>query len=714
MLGTPGYMSPEQARGDGVDKRADIWSFGCVFYEMLTGTPVFGGRTASDRIAATLERDPDWNALPSSTPASVRRLLRRCLEKDAIRRLRDIADARVELDEDFSGASGVSAVVSASDGNRLTRFLIAGASLVLVVAAVALVWFVSTERGVAVQEPAPPVFSRVVRLTSGPAREFAPAISPDGKWVAYLSDASGRPDVWIKFIAGGDAANLTESAGLEISMTAGVGGPAISPDGARVAVAARVRGSASSFAAWEIPAPLPGQARRLLEDGFYGLRWSPDGKRIAFIRAGSSAGDALWVADADGTNQIEIIKARNGMHVHWPAWSRDGFIYFMRTFATVSNLDQTEIYRVRETGGPIEVVVATPRRAMYPFPLADGGLLYSANPDSADLSLWWRAAGGGQPQRLTTGVGDYIEPRASEDGRTIVLTLNEQRQALVRMSVGERAAAIAMITDGYGSDLDPNTAPSGDRIVFSSARTGDRHVWSVRPDGTDARSLTTGSSTNDRPVYSPDGGRIAFISDRGGRRAIWLMDTDGGAPRKLVDASPTGGLSWSRDGRQIIWAQGEGSWPTLAAASVGDGAIHQIPTPGVVAEPAWSPARDVIAYLSPATTGPTQVALAFVDGNGKPLHTSIPGKPGEGAGFLNGMLAWSPDGTKLALVEQNTNADAAIWLLEPDARTPSYRKLLDIPDSGRIRGMTWSADGAAVIIGRHNVASDIVVMRPGQ
>ena len=160
-----------------------------------------------------------------------------------------------------------------------------------------------------------------------------------------------------------------------------------------------------------------------------------------------------------------------------------------------------------------------------------------------------------------------------------------------------------------------------------------------------------GSSTNDRPVYSPDGGRIAFISDRGGRRAIWVIDVSGGAPRKMVDASPTGSLSWSRDGRQIIWAQGEGSWPTLAAVSVIDGAIHKIPTPGVVAEPAWSPARDVIAYLSPATKGPTPVTLAFVDANGTPLYTSIPGEPREGTGFVNGVLAWSPDGTKLALVE---------------------------------------------------------------
>ena len=108
------------------------------------------------------------------------------------------------------------------------------------------------------------------------------------------------------------------------------------------------------------------------------------------------------------------------------------------------------------------------------------------------------------------------------------------------------------------------------------------------------------------------------------------------------------------------------------------------------------------------------MALAFVDAHGTPLYTSIPGEPGGGTGFVNGVLAWSPDGTKLALVEQNTNAEAAIWLLEPDAKTPSYRKIVNIADGGRIRGITWSADGAAIIIGRHDVASDIVLMRPDQ
>ena len=712
ILGTPSYMSPEQARGDAVDKRTDIWSFGCVIYEMLTGTPVFGGRTTSDRIAATLEHEPDWTALPPDTPLGVRRLLRRCLEKDPVRRLRDIADARIELEEDFNGANNAVAVAPASNWTaRRWRWSIAGASLVLVSVAVMLALFALRDSAVEDQEAVPPLFSRVVRLTSGPAREMGPAISPDGKWVAYVSNASGKPDVWIKFVAGGDAANLTASAGLDISATTGIGGLEISPDGTHVAVMAKPRDSVGSFAMWELPAPLPGVPRKMLEAGLLGLRWSPDGRQISFIRAGSSAGDALWIADADGTNRREIIKAENGMHVHWPSWSRDGFIYFMRTFSTVSNLDQTEIYRIRSAGGPIEPVVSTLRRATFPLPMPDGrGLIYSANPTAADSSLWWRSPNGSEPRRLTTGVGDYVEPRISADGRVLVFTLNEQRQSLTRISVGSDRAEIARVTDGYGGDLDPSSSPSDDRLVFSSSRSGVRHLWSARMDGSDAHPLTIGSSNDDRPAHSPDGQQVAFVSDRSGRRAIWLIGADGGALRKLVDASPTGGLSWSRDGRQIVYAAGEGTWPTLVAVSIADGVVRHIPTAGVVAEPVWSPTRDVIAYLSPATTGGSSVALAFVDGVGNPQYTSIPPAPTPGTGLGSGMAAWSPDGRKLAVVDQLSNAPASIWVIEPDAIAPRYRKVVELPGSGRIRGITWTRDGSAVIVGMHDITGDIVVM----
>ncbi len=671
ILGTAAYMSPEQARGQVVDKRTDIWAFGCVLYEMLAGRAAFGRGTITDTLAAIVEREPDWGALPSATPASVRRLLGRCLQKDPRRRVRDVADARMELEDGLTGAVTIPAAPAAAvpTSHRLPWLVAVAASLLALAALGALGW---SRRAPATTDAVAPQFSRVVRLTSGPAREIGPAISPDGKWVAYVSDLSGRPDVWIKFLAGGDAANLTAAAGLDISTNTGIGGVEIAPDGTRVAVMAKTRGSTTPFSTWELPAPLPGVPRKLLDDGFLGMRWSPDGRRITFIRAGSYAGDALWVADADGSNQQELIPARDGMHVHWPTWSQDGFIYFNRTLGTIINLDQTEIYRIQASGGMMEPAVSTIRRAMSPAPMPDGrGLIYAANPTSADPSLWWRSLDGTSQQRLTTGVGEYAEPRISAGGRSVVFTLYDVRQSVSRVSLSGASPKVSAVTDGFGGDLDPTVAPAGERIAFSSSRAGDRHLWTARLDGSDTR------------------------------------------PRKLTDITPTGGLSWSPDGTQIVFAASAGTLPGLWSASVATGETRHIPTPGVVAEPAWSLTGNVIAYLSPTTSGPNLMRLAFVNEAGQPQYTALPPAPPISAGFANGIPAWSPDGRQLAVLAQNANAPASIWLVTPSNVSSPYRKVLDLTGGARMRGLAWTRDGSALLVGLHDTTSDVVLLDQG-
>ena len=310
-------MSPEQARGQLVDKRADIWAFGCVFYEMLTRRPAFAGDTVSDTLVAVLDREPNWSALSSSTPAWLRSLLRRCLEKDPSRRVRDIGDARLEMDE---GPALESVRLQA---RRPLSIVTLGASVVAGGLAASIVWILAT-RGRSTASVEAPVVTRVLKLTSGPAHESGAAISPDGKWVAYLSNARGPTDIWVKFIAGGDPANLTESTGLEVQSQSDIGGLAISPDGATIAFDARVRDvEPTSFATWVVPAPLGGVPRRFLTGG-RSVRWSRDGTRLVYVASGGSAGDALWVADKDGGNPKEIAPRRSGMHKHWPTWSADG------------------------------------------------------------------------------------------------------------------------------------------------------------------------------------------------------------------------------------------------------------------------------------------------------------------------------------------------------------------------------------------------------
>jgi Tol biopolymer transport system component len=357
----------------------------------------------------------------------------------------------------------------------------------------------------------------------------------------------------------------------------------------------------------------------------------------------------------------------------------------------------------------MEPVVRTLRRAMFPLPLANGALVYAANPTTAELGLWALPAGGGEPVAVTTGIGEYGEPRMSADGRSLVATLYDLRQSIVRVvATGDSAGALSALTDGAGGDLDPVAAR--DRLVFSSTRTGSRHLWGARGDGTDLRPLTSGGAFDDRPAASPDAAQIAFVSDRSGEPAVWVMSADGGAPRKVSDLSPFGQLTWSRDSRQIVFAAAAGQWAGLWAVSAADGGTRRIPTPGPAADPSWSPTRDLIAYLEPTRSGPAYVRLAFVTPDGTRAFESLPPAPAISAGFANGTVAWSPDGRTVAILSQNTNLPAAIWTLAVDEPRPVYRKILELPLGPRVRGLTWSADGAALIIGRHDWTSDIVLM----
>ena len=702
ILGTAAYMSPEQARGRAADKRADLWAFGCIVYELITGRPVFARDTVTDTIAAVVTAEPDWTRLPASTPAVLRRLLRRCLEKDPKRRLRDIADARLDIEEALAGET----VLPGATQPRRHSLAGVGAGLVIGGAIAAIAVFSLVRRS----QPAPPEYSRVVRLTSGPAREYAPAISPDGKWVAYLSDTGGEPNVWAKFLAGGEPINLTGRSGLIVSSGTGIGGLEISPDGARVAVMARSTGLVRQQT-YEIPAPLPGKPRKVLEDSMLGMRWSPDGRHITFINAGSAAGDALWVADADGTNRRQLITAQDGMHVHWPAWSDDGYIYFLRTFNTVSNLDRSEIYRIDTAGGrPMEPVVETLRRAQHPMPLGGGrGLIYAANPLTEDMTLWWRSADRKQTRQIVSGIGAYAEVRASADGSALVSTLYEMRQSLMRIAANAARPTPSAITDGYHGDLDPMVSPAGDRVVFSSSRDGNRHIWIASVDGSDARPLTSGNAEDHRPVFSPDGQQVAFVSDRGGVSSIWLIAADGGSPRKVVQAVLNGGLTWTRDGRFIVYGAAAGAGPALFKVAAAGGAPERLPTPFFATEPAMSPVQDVIAYIATKREGTVATSLlGFIDMNGQILYASLPDRPG-GGGFANGFAAWAPDGRRLAVVRQQANSPAEIWLLELEAAQP-YTKLVEFPPGPRIRGITWTADGSGIIIGKHDWTSDIVLL----
>ncbi len=308
ILGTAAYMSPEQARGQPVDKRTDIWAFGCVLFEMLTGTSAFGRQTVTDTLAAVVGAEPEWTSLPAGTPATIRHLLTRCLQKDASRRLHDIADARIELD-DAMAAPAVPAPVPAP--RRRTRLAVLGLSLAIAAASV-FFWVARGRFG----KPAEPLAldTRVVRLTDLSGLEESPAISPDGKSVAFTAGVGGKRQLFVQLVGGGAPLQITRDP-VDHEY------PRWSPDSSAIFYFSAAAPGERQGNIWEIPA-LGGVPRRVV-NSVSEADVSPASGRLALFRL-AREGIQLVTAPTDGSRFDVVADVGAATYYLHPRWSPDG------------------------------------------------------------------------------------------------------------------------------------------------------------------------------------------------------------------------------------------------------------------------------------------------------------------------------------------------------------------------------------------------------
>jgi Tol biopolymer transport system component len=636
----------------------------------------------------------------------VQRIVHHCLEKapdDRFQTARDLAFALQAASPTQTGTAPVAAV----PGGQSDRWRIAWWwSVVAAASACAAAWIVMHPR----ETNNGPRFDRVVRLVATDAVESSPVLSPDGKWIAYLSDEGGQMNVWVRSLSGGQSVNLTGSASdLHVSAVREIGGLDISPDGSEIAFTASpdASGPANQLASYVIPAPLGGIPRKLIERGA-GVRWSPDGRRIAYVLPGGYAGDSLVVADRTGEHPREVLPVAGGLHAHWVAWSADGqYLYYHRS-GTSANLEPTEIYRVPVSGGPEERVIQTSRRAVFACPLSDG-LVYSANPSTVDLALFWKPSNG-RTVPLTTGMGEYAEARLSSDRQRMVATVYQPQRALWTIAVDEASAQPVMVTRSGFGDSDPAWSPRADRLAFSSTRSGDRNIWTSKPDGTDPRQVTSGHEIDDRPQWSADGTRLAFVSSRGGERGIWTVAADGGAPRRVLAANVLNSVSWSPDGKELVYAAPNGDAPALFRVRVDGGTPVRIHTATAASSPAWSASTGLIAYLAAvraSDTGPGRTWPAVITASGQPVP--MPEQPT----LANGTVSWSADGRWLAGISAAGTNVSGIWVFPIDGRA-APRKMLTFSSEARPWGVTWSPDGRRLVYGLHERSADIVLFDSGE
>ena len=548
LLGTAAYMSPEQAKAKPVDRRADIWAFGCVFYEMLSGKMAFRGETVTDTLAAVIKEEPDWSQLPASTPVRVRVLLQRCLQKDAKQRLRDIGDARISIDEVLSGAPDANAaaasVASAPGSRRLWLTAAIAAVPVLAAAYFAFLYF----------RPKPPAAAEEVRFQiSLPEKTTfaggAPSISPDGRKLAFiLAGADGKSRLWIRSLNALDAHPLDGTEGAN-------GWPFWSPDSQFIAFAA-----SGKLLKVEISG---GPPQALCDVGLVlGGAWTTD-HRILFSPARSlmqipeSGGEPSPVG-AGGAFPTILPDGRHQVFSVGPPGSPQSGLYIGLLDPKPGDNPARKIFPDASTSSFVQS--ADPDFGYLLFIRAGGTNTSSGTLMAATLDLHkWDVVG--EPVPVAEGVTSFS---ASLTGALVYGGAASTVTGPTRGNIFGRLAWLDRQGKTLGTFGDPglyrtlSISPDGRRVAFERADSQNqinRNIWLYDVDRGVTSRFTFGTAWDAAPVWSPDGTQIAFTSNRENTFDLYVKPSNLAGDEQLVFKSPEPKIvsSWSSDGRFLLY-----------------------------------------------------------------------------------------------------------------------------------------------------------------
>jgi Tol biopolymer transport system component len=571
VMGTVGYMSPEQVRGLVVDHRSDIFSFGSVLYEMVTGRRPFARETAAETMTAILKEEP----LEQGIPASIAPLLRHCLEKKLERRFQSARDLAFALENatDVSGPAPATAVV-ASPRSALWKGL---GVVVLVAGAAAAGYFVASRRA-----PAPVADwsdATLTRLTTDPGYEAEPTFSPDGQTIAYVADRDGNFQIYLQQISGGPAINLTKNAATNIQ-------PAFSPDGREIAfVSDRDGGSEIHHSAPSLPqvggdiwvmSTLGGPARKVVEGGDF-PSWTPDG------------GSLLYVHGAFRSCRIALVPATGGASRDLPIEDAVVARYFFPSFSPDGR------WLLYQNGHRIEVVAAQggkPKDLVqgdYPaWGSGSASIVFTSGLPGKSRTLWTapfspdRGELRGSPRPLTFGRGSDLGAAVSRDGTSIAFSAMDDTLNLESIpfdaEAGRVLGAESPLTAGDNRIGFFDPSPDGKTVVFDQDRGAGSHLWRTDPPAPPVELTRDPAYEELYPEWSPSGREILFSRWPAGKRessslALWIMNADGTSPRRVTEM--TGPATWMPDGKRILIPRGD----TVVQFDLASG--QTIPVPGV-------------------------------------------------------------------------------------------------------------------------------------
>ena len=650
VMGTVSYMSPEQARGQKVDARTDIFSLGVVLFELLAGRSPFGGETLSDRLASLLRDEPlSLARLNPDLPVALDQIVQKALAKQREARWANaeaFASALRALARELEFESRLTHRVPAtqgaeqqSDSRALPRKAVRGvqknswllALVTLLMAGATLFWF-EWPRQSQVAKPVTDEFAPV-RLTHHIARDLQPAYSPDGKKIAFNSNRDGLPAIYLMNADGSDVRKISNdlldcydpswSVNGKIRFGAKGGIYEVSPDGSSLAKLPTVLGTLS-----------------------------PDGKKIAMTKPlvpGSEDSTEIFVANADGSNPIRLTK--NQSLDTDASWSPDG------------------------------------RRIVFTcFPDSVAG--ESKKPEICVMS-----ADGNNLIRLTNHPGWDGGPRWSPDGTRIAFNSSRNCKGSSAIHVmnadGSNVAQLSECQqfEGFGS-----WSPDSRRLAYTSARDANAEVYSINADPSHQTNLTHHPAEDSEPVWSHDGQKIAFISNRDGKDSLFVMDADGGNQRKLVNdtASP---LSWSPDDRKIAFtAAWQGNFDVYSANADGSGIVQLTHDPASENFPVWSPDGKRILYVF-SVAEVNQLHVMDADGSNVTRISN--------SSEHEWLHDWTRDGKQIIFTRsRNQGVQRDIWMLTADGSQP--RLIAGAPGEDEFINPRFSPDGSQIVFQRLN------------
>ncbi|PYX59462.1 MAG: hypothetical protein DMG76_05450 [Acidobacteria bacterium] len=702
VLGTAGYMSPEQVRGQVVDHRSDIFSQGAILYEMLSGKRAFEGKTAADTLSAILKEEPaQLSASGRSLPPALGRMVDRCLEKDPAERFQSARDLafNLELLSREETGSGAAVALPARKGRR---WGIAALGALALFGAAGLGFLARGLRPRA--ENSSPAELR--RLTDFVGMEEFPALSPDGKSVAFTADVSGRRQIWVRLLAGGTPLQVTQD-------NADHQYPRWSPDSSWLIYFSSSQEPDGEGKIWQISA-LGGTARPLVSS-LGGADLSHDGKHIAYFH--SNQGELeLAVADPDGSNPRRLTVLPTEYNYSDLRWSPDdGKLGFQRgrTF-------DYDVFYVPAEGGNVRPITqdGNPLEGFAWLPDGSGVVYSSSRGDTVlylrTMNLWSVQTGGKNLRQLTFGETSYISPDMDRHGN-IVATRRQIQFDIWRYPVDgspeQNVRRGAQITRQTGNVQTPSAAPADHELVYLSDSGGHGNLWILNLETQQNRQVTFEHDpqvTIGVPVWSPDGKYIAYV--KRGLKAwnvdLWLMNPDGSAAHKVSDGG--GWACWAPDSRWLYFSPpGENGFRIAKASPAGGGNLSvraEGQKPAVDAE-----GRLFFVQSLSALNGLSDMEILLAEPENGPARRLARISGSRLSSWLLMQPVLSPDGKWLAvLLTDGPTTD--IWA-QPTAGGPMRR----ITDFGRqatfiTRRVSWSSDGHSIYAALGKGEADIVLL----